>query len=222
MYLYEANKDEIKVYGFWPKRLGQNVIYYKDTELDKIYPNNRVLKAETNMSFFPLNVDNIGDRIIFDEVNVKNDYLFKVKYHQVNPCNFNSVDVYTAIRDYHKRAAKTYNLVEVERDSELEYWLVPKEYYQIVYDTYVLKGIINIPEKLRDLYYFETGRFEKVSNSRLKEFRWLYQFRKTPIQTFDRDTIREMIMCGMIENKITDDILERDAETIQRLRKIYK
>jgi len=26
----------------------------------------------------------------------------------------------------------------------------------------------------------------------------------------------------LIENKITDDILERDAETIQRLRKIYK
>ena len=222
MYLYEANKNEIRVYGFWPKRSGQNVIYYKDAELDKIYPNNRVLKAETNMSFFPLNVDNIGDRIIFDEVNVKNDYLFKVKYHLVTPCNFNSVDVYTAIRDYHKRAAKTYNLVEVVRDSELEYWLVPKEYYQIVHDTYVLKGIINIPEKLKDLYYFETGQFEKVSNSRLKEFRWLYQFRKTPIHTFNRDDIRGMIMCGLIENKITDDILERDAETIQRLRKIYK
>lgn len=222
MYLYEANKDEIKVYGFWPKRSGRNVIYFKDAELSNIYANNRVYKAETNMNFFPLNVDNIEDKVVFNELNFKNDYLFKVKYHQVVPCDFNSVDVYYAMKDYHNRAAKTYNLVEVIKGSELEYWLVPKEYYQIVYDTYVLKGIINIPEKLRDLYYFETGQFEKVSNSRLKEFRSLYQFRKTPIQTFDRDNIREMIMYGMIENKITDDILERDSETIQRLRKIYK
>jgi len=222
MYLYEANKDEIKVYGFWPKRSGQNIIYYKDTELDKIHPNNRVYKAETNMSYFPLNVDNIKDKLNFNELNIENNYFFKKNYHQVIPCDFNSADIYFAMKDYHNKAAKTYNLVEVINGSELEYWLVPKEYYQIVYDTYVLKGIINIPEKLRDLYYFETGQFEKVSNSRLKEFRWLYQFRKTPIHTFNRDDIRGMIMCGLIENKITDDILERDAETIQRLRKIYK
>ena len=57
---YEANKDEIKIYDFWPKRSGQNVIYYKDAELHKIHPNNRVYKAETNMKFFPLNVDNIS------------------------------------------------------------------------------------------------------------------------------------------------------------------
>lgn len=222
MYLYEANKDEIKVYGFWPKRSGQNIIYYKDTELDKIHPNNRVYKAETNTHFFPLNIDNIKDQITLNQVNFKNVSLAGKAYHQVVSCDFNSFDVYAAIKDYHNKAAKTYNLVEVINGSELKYWLVPKEYYQIVYDTYVLKGIINIPEKLRDLYFFETGQFEKVSNSRLKEFRWLYQFRKTPVQIFDKDNLREMIMCGVIENKITDEILERDAETIQRLRKIYK
>ena len=113
-------------------------------------------------------------------------------------------------------------IIVVHKDEACENWIITKKSYLMYRDEYVLDGIINIPDNLRDLRELEAGNFANLTNKQIQKYAMLFTFKKEPIAIYDRSLIRDLVRDEVVENKITGDILERDSEIIKRLAKIYK
>jgi len=223
MYLYDSNKKEIKVYVFRPKDFGQDLIDFKKEEMKKIDESRRVIKVITNVKDFPLHRDNLKSEINYNDINYVNKKFFRKIYHYVE--NYKSIydyDYYSTLDAFYDGIYVHSPIITVKKDKTSENWIMTQASYLMDRDNYVLDGIINIPNTLRELRELEAGNFSNLTNEQIKKYSELFIFRKEPIAVYNKTLIRDLEYDGVVETKITNDILKRDAETIKRLSKIYK
>jgi len=223
MYLYDSNKSEIIVYTFCPKKLGMYLRGYKRSEMEKIETSKRVLKAVTNVKDFPLHRDNLLAEIDYSKINYFNKKLFNKNFHKIESYQHTyDYDYYSTLDAFYNGIYVHSPIITVHKDNMQENWIMTQGSYLMDRDEYVLDGIINITDSLKELRELEVGNFSNLTNEQIKKYFELFTFKKEPIAVYDKTLIRDLERDGVVETKITNDILKRDAETIKRLSKIYK
>ena len=217
MYLYEENSKEIKVYSYAPKKHGLYVKEFKEETMSLIPKEKRVFKAETNEEKFPLHPEILKKVYTIDELNYEKKKFFKTFFHKISEYkNWYDSGYFYTLEYYYDGSYTHCPMVLVKTNKGYENWIITDN-YTIYRDNFLLHGIINVPDILRDLHLLENGRFNDLSNKQLKFFTSLYQFRNDPIAVYNKTIIRDMVHDGVVQRECCNN-----NDTIQRLRKIYK
>lgn len=214
MYLYKNNNNKIDVYLFKP--IEDMIKDYRFDEMTKIPKEERVYRAITNDMDFPLDrgkIVNTECLNIEDLSYVKGRFTF----HTIeNYSYFKDYGYYSALDKYYKTGCLQAHLLKVNYEGEIKNFLLTDDHYCRDRDIYEMESIINLSEKLKILYYLETGNFDKITDSdNIEEQKSLFTLE--PLVSVSKSNLKS-IRDGILSNKK----IQSDTKIIKRLQKSHK
>ena len=224
MYLFNDNLNRIDIYKFEP--IEDMIREYRFEEMVKIPKEDRVYRAVTNSTAFPLDRSNIAnkDRIDIEDLNYpKSRIRFNKFYHRIEEyTNFNDYGYYSALDEY-CRSGCTYGcLIEVVDGDKTKNFLLPSAHYLKNKDDYEMESIINLPEKLKVLYYLEQGNFEKLKDLDIEEQASLFMLSTKPVLSVFKSDLKLLKDSRLVSNVAPNNEIQNDTNMVKRLQKIYK
>ena len=210
MFLYENNGQFIDVYKLKPKL--EELKKYRKKEMGKIPKAERVWFAKTNDSDLKI-LERVDIPVSFNELNVRGKRYDFAYFHCFN---FSSDEDKNKqfLEWYYEDEECIYNLCKIYKDSRYMYILrLQNDYafYRYGIDSYVMKGIINIPESLYLLEALLQGRFNLIGDKDVTE-----QLKLFDVQHYGR--INTDVLKNICDYEI---LLEPYESIIDRTKKNY-
>ncbi len=224
MYLYNDNKNKIDIYKFEP--IEDMIMEYRVQEMTKLPREERIYKAVTNSTGFPLERNNLlnVDRLSIEEINYpEGRKKFNRFYHKIEKyTNFNDYGYYNTLTDYYTSGCTYGRLIEVVYGDSIKNFLLPSAHYLRCRDEYQMESIINIPEKLKVLHYLETGNFDCIADSNIDEQASLFTLSNEPILSILKEELKLLKDSRLVRELAPNSEIKNDTNMIKRLKKIYK
>lgn len=199
---------------------------YRFEEMVKIPKEERVYKAVTNSTAFPLKRSNIVDTVKYSmaELNYpKGRMWFNKFYHRIEEyTNFTDYGYYSALDEYCKSGCTYGSLIEVIDGDKIKNFLLPSANYTRDKDNYEMESIINLSEKLKVLYYLEQGNFEKIKDLDIKEQASLFMLSTKPVLSIFKSDLKLLKDSRLVSNIAPNNEIQNDTNMVKRLQKIYK
>lgn len=227
MYLYQENKNKIDIYKFDP--IEDMIKEYRLQEMAKIPKDERVFRAITNSSAAPLDIQNLseGQTINFEEINYKTKkVLYGGFFHSIEKYpNVNYYGYYRILEQYYNSGCLYGRLIRVINNNVISYYLLTRDHYTMYHklkNGRKMESIINIPEKLRILYYLENGLCEPLQDLDFEEQASLFTLSEEPIFSINRENLSILQNSKFIKDVASETEIENNTKLVRRLQKIYK
>lgn len=227
MYLYNANENKIDVFKFEP--IEDMIKEYRVQEMRKIPEDERVFRAITNSVAVPLDSKNLlsGQTVTNEEINYKTKTIrYGGFFHEIEKYPDSShYGYYSILEHYYSTGCLYGRLIRVINNNETNYYLLTHDHYTMYHkikDGREMESIINIPEKLRVLYYLENGLYDYVKDLNIEEQAALFTLSKEPIMSINRDKLILLQNSGLIKEVASENEIANNSQMVKRLQRIYK
>jgi len=222
MYLYEQKENKINVYQLNPT--DKLIEEYKRQEIRKIPVTERVYTAKSNLSRQVLPLFNPNEIVHLLDLQYEDVLLIYRAFHEVK--KYKDLDLAESVlENYYKNNNRiNYKNCIVVRGINNEicnYYILTQsyeEYYPFIGSTkQVMNGIINVPQSLYILDNIQLGNGNRLKDLEISEQAELFDFSKTPIESFNIEDINKLESFNIVEQSLTQSKLENNQQLIKKL-----